>query len=720
MAILSKIRERSIALIAVIGLALFAFVLDPSQLTDFFNSSKVNVVGEVDGETISRQEYSERLDTYRARTNNRFTEMQAAKNVWLNLIREKIYTKQLDKAGITIGEEDIWNQIINAPSIMNNPQFQNTAGLFDEDKFKVFLKDAQESEDQQMWKAWQDYLAEMGNNLKKTTYDNLLNAGLGSSLKEGEYTYWEENVKVSADFVYVPYSTIPDSTITITKKDIANYIDEHPTEFEVEATRSISFVKFDIAATDEDKTNIKNELKALLKDRTEYNNVSKRDEVIKGLANTTDYQTFFDENKSDMALNEIYRTKGSVPEVIREEFGKSKVGDIIGPFENRRKFNLVKITDIIRRPDSVKSSHILIPFIGSAAAGPTTVKTEAQAKKSADSIFKLVRRNKKRFGEIADAINSDGSKGKQGDIGWVNHTMAMSDRFDNDFANFIFDNKTGKIDIVKTKFGYHIIRIDEQKNYQPVFKTVIFARDIEPSEKTENAAFQKAEEFALEIAKNNNNFFSVARDKKYTTKQAVGFKVLDERLPGIDVNARQIVTWAFQGDTERNTFKRFDLDRSYVVAFLTDITNEGLMEPGKAIGKVRPILIKERKAEIIKAKIKGNTVEDIAKNQKQTVRKVAAVTMKSPTISGVGYEPKIVGAMYKAGLNNFVKNVAGDRGVYAFKITKVEEPTALPNYEAYRQRIAEANKTSTLKVFGALKKVSDIEDNRAFYYGIND
>ena len=51
MAILSKIRERSMFLIIIIGLALFAFVLDPSTLGDFFNSSKVNEVGEINGES---------------------------------------------------------------------------------------------------------------------------------------------------------------------------------------------------------------------------------------------------------------------------------------------------------------------------------------------------------------------------------------------------------------------------------------------------------------------------------------------------------------------------------------------------------------------------------------------------------------------------------------------------------------------------------------------
>ncbi len=107
MAILSKIRDRSIALIAVIGLALFAFVLDPSTLTDFFDSSKINEVGEVDGETISRQEYAEALDTYKTRNNSSISNMQAAKTVWENILKDKIYTKQLEEAGVTVGETDI-------------------------------------------------------------------------------------------------------------------------------------------------------------------------------------------------------------------------------------------------------------------------------------------------------------------------------------------------------------------------------------------------------------------------------------------------------------------------------------------------------------------------------------------------------------------------------------------------------------------------------------
>ncbi len=719
MAILSKIRERSIALIAIIGLALFAFVLDPSTLTDFFNSSKVNVVGEIDGETISRQEFSERLDSYRARSGNRASEMQASKFVWDNLVREKIYTKQLEEAGITIGEEDIWNQIITSPSIANNPQFQNEAGLFDENKFKVFLKDAQDNDDQQLWVAWQDYMTQLGNNFKRDTYNNLLNAGLRSSLKEGEYTYFEENTKLSADYVYVPYSTVPDSTITVTKKDIANYIQEHPNEFQVEESRSLSYVMFDIVASDSDKEDLKKTLSSLIADKTEYNAVSKRDEVVKGFKSSNDYQTFFDENQSDMRLSEIYRMKDRLPKDLTTQIEKGNKGDIFGPYEESGFFKLLKVTDIVRRPDSVKSSHILIPFIGSASANESTVKTEEQAKKSADSIFNLVKRNKKKFAEIADQINPDGTKGKGGDVSWTSHANANSLRFDPDYANFIFDNKKGKVGVVKSKFGFHIIRIDDQKNYQKAYKTVVFGRKIEPSEATESEVFQKAEEFALNVSKGEDTFFNLARNAKYSAKPASGLRVMDEKVPGITQNARQIITWAFQSDTKFNDFKRFDLDKAYVVAYLTDITEKGLMTPGKAINKVRPLLIKEMKAKVINEKMSGATLEDIAKQNNRLVKKLNAVSLKSPSIPGIGYEPKIIGALYKSGLNKLTVKVAGDRGVYAFKLTKSEKPTALPNYDSYRQRISNSQQNRTTKVFDALKKASDIEDNRAFYYGIN-
>lgn len=717
MAILSKIRERSLALIAVIGLALFAFVLDPSTLTDFFNSTKINEVGEVGGEPISRQEYAEAVDNYKTRTQNRATEMQAANAVWNNLLREKIYSQQLEEAGVTIGESDVWNELISLPSVSQNPQFLNEAGLFDENKFKQFLQDTRNGEDQNLAKAWDDYINLIGLNLKRNTYNNLVSAGLGASLKEGKDRYNEENTLISADFVYVPYVTISDSLVNVSKADIEAYVKAHPNEFQVEETRDISFVKFDIKATQADKDAIKKTVADLLNDTKDRNNLD-----VLGFKNTQDYQFFFEDNESDLPLVQNYLLEAQVPSVISKDVLEGKVNDTFGPYEEGNNYKISKIVDIIKRPDSVKSSHILIPFIGSRSADANTTQTEEQAKATADSIFNIVKNNKKKFTELASKFSVDPTnKDKGGDLGWTNYPNAfLSGRFSPEYAEFIFDNNTGKVGVVKSQFGFHIIRIDEQKNKQNAYKLVTFGRAIKPSQATEDAIFQEAETFALSIMDGNTNkFYSAAREKKYTTRPAIGLKVLDERLPGVQGNSRDVISWAFSKDTDPGNFKRFDVEGGYIVATLVGKTKKGLMPASKATGRVKPLLLNEKKAELIKEKMKGATLADIATANKVAVRKMSDVALKSPSITGVGFEPKVVGAMYYAKENQLYNGIDGGKGVFAFVITKKEKPAEVPNYEPFRQRLSEERKGRVGNVFEALKKSSNIEDNRAFFYGVN-
>jgi len=61
------------------------------------------------------------------------------------------------------------------------------------------------------------------------------------------------------------------------------------------------------------------------------------------------------------------------------------------------------------------------------------------------------------------------------------------------FRDYSFDNKTGDMGVVKSQFGFHIIRIDDQKNIQKNIQIATFSRKIDPSENTENQVFEKAE-----------------------------------------------------------------------------------------------------------------------------------------------------------------------------------------------------------------------------------
>ena len=707
MAILSKIRERSMFLIIIIGLALFAFVLDPSTLGDFFNSSKVNEVGEINGESVSTQEFAQAIDAYKQQTGNRVSEMQAANTVWDNIVRKKIYKSQLDEAGITVGEEDVWNEVISAPSVQNNPQFQNEAGLFDEGKLKTFLATTKE-ENPDMWAAWSNYMNQIKENAETNTYNKLVTAGLGASLKEGETEYLIENTKLSGQFVYVPYSSIADSLVKIKKSEVASYIKDNESQFKVDAARDISYVKFDIRATPEDEAAIKQEVAKLIEDSLDRDNNSRA-----GFKTTTEYKEFLSENGSDTNLDLNFKYNASVNQTVANEIFAGKEGDVFGPYKDQGFFKISKITEVAKMPDSVKASHILIPFVGSQSATPDVTRTKEEAKKLADSLLTVVKRRSSKFADLAKEFSSDkGSGAKGGDLDWFNYN-----RMTPAFRDYTFSNKKGSLGVVETPFGYHVISVDDTKNNQTVLKLATFSRQIVPSEATENDFFQKAEQFALAVSK-TTDYSTLAKENNYNLRPAVGLKVLDENVPGLG-NQRQIVSWAFKGDTDKGSFKRFDLEGSYVVAVLTEKSEKGLMSVEKAINRVRPILLNEKKAALISDKLEGSSLEEIAKTNNTTVRTANGVDLKSSSLSGVGAEPKVVGAMYSAELNKVYNSIEGSRGVFSFVVNKRELPTALPNYESNRKKIAEARKASTFRIYEAIKKASDVEDNRANMYTSN-
>jgi len=704
MAILSKIRERSLFLIVVIALALFAFVIDPSTLMDFFNASKVNEVGQVNGEAITRQQFAEALDNYKAQTGGRVSEMQAAKSVWNNLLRQKVYESQLKEAGVTIGEEDIMNALYESPAVKQDQRFL-TQGIFDKAKLKEHLATIK-GENSEEWKAWQGYMVSLKENLQKTTYDNLVGAGLGATLQEGKTQYFEENTKISGDLVYLPYTTVADSLVTVTKSEVKSYVEAHPKEFEVEASRDIKYVKYDIIASPEDEADIKAEVAKLIEDE-DLNGV-----VIKGLKNTTDYTIFFSENDSDTPLNETVQYKSGVPQVIAEDVFAGNLGDVFGPYKDENYFKISKITEVLQLPDSVKASHILIPFVGSSSATPEVTQTKEQAKVTADSIMTVVKRNKSKFADLAKEFSADKSNAeKGGDLDWFTYNRMVPS-----FRDFCFENKTGDIGVVESQFGYHVINIEGQKNFQNAVKLATFSRVIEASEATENIIYEEAETLAQALS-TGDNFDTYIKENKLSSKPAVGLKALDENVPGIG-NERQIVSWAFEKDLPVGSSKRFDVEGGYVVATLTGKTEKGLMPTDKAIAKVRPILVKEKKAALLDEKFSGSSLADIESSTGQKIKKVSGVSLQSPTISGVGFEPKVVGSMMNAKVNELYKSVAGDRGVYAFVVKQKDLPTELPNYDTYRKRIVNQRKGQTYRMYEAIKDASDVDDNLSSFYGV--
>src|SRR5690606_34600986 len=128
--------------------------------------------------------------------------------------------------------------------------------------------------------------------------------------------------------------------------------------------------------------------------------------------------------------------------------------------------------------------------------------------------------------------------------------------------------------------------------------------------------------------------------------------------------------------------KRFNIPNGYAIVQLVAKRDAGIMNADDASATVSPIIRKEKKADIIKNRVKATNVDAVAAAENTTVKVASDITMKNPTISGAGREPLVVGAAFGLKEGQTSKLIAGEAGVYMVQVTKVEPAAKLDNYQA--------------------------------------
>ncbi len=713
MAVLNKIRQRSLFLIIVIALALFAFVLaDLFKSGSAFSSGPQNVVATVNGKDITREDFMQKVEVAQRQAGSSASNTQVINQVFEQEVRQAVMESQFEKLGISIEKDQMRDALKTA--LGTSPEFLNEAGVFDENKLNEFIANLKEISPNPSFIAgqpvtypdWVNYEKSIAANALQQNYFNMVRAGLTATLKEGELEHKLEGNKVDIQYVQIPYSSIEDDKVKVSSSDISDYINKHKKQFEVKESRDIKYVQFNEVASEADENAVKADLQALLKDKVEYNDVSKANDTVIGFLNTTNNESFVN-NNSDIKFDKRFVFKSALPSEVADSIFKLGEGEIYGPYKDNGYFKISKVVAVKQIPDSAKVRHILIPFIGSQSAGPEVTQKEAEAKATADSLLAVIKGDRSKFPELVTSFSSDqGSVQNEGRYDWHPYNSMVPE-----FNDFEFEGKVGDLGVVKTIFGFHIIEIEGQTDKKKAIQLATLARKIEPSEVTVDKIFRDASNF--EIAVEKKDFETVAKEKNYTVRPVNGVKILDENIPGIG-SQRPIVRWAFEDNAEVGDVKRFNIPNGYVIAQLVAKHEEGLMSVEDAKATVMPIVRKEKKAALIRSQVSATTLEALAKAQNTTVKSASAVNMKNPMITGAGREPLVVGAAFGLKEGQTSKLIDGANGVYMIKVTKVTPAVKLDSYQAVANRV-EQQKLNVVssKLYNALKESADIEDNRA-------
>ena len=273
MAVLSKIRQRSLLLILVIGFCLLAFVVGDVINSGGFQSTPRDV-GSVNGDEISYDDFRTKVDNVE-KSGQGITSSQAVSRVWDQEVTISLMNAEFEKLGLRVSEAQVMDVLKQSQDIGQNPSFLNEAGIFDVAKFNAFF-----NENPTLKQSLNARIREASLNAKFQMYSALVKAGTFTTNAEAKIKYEMGANKVSLDFVAVPYSSIKDSDVKVSDDEIVAFMRKNEKKYKAEETRELEMVMIEDKASLEDESEVKKELEQLLVGKVEYNKETQKNDTV--------------------------------------------------------------------------------------------------------------------------------------------------------------------------------------------------------------------------------------------------------------------------------------------------------------------------------------------------------------------------------------------------------------------------------------------------------
>ena len=352
MAILGQIRKRSIFLIIVIGMALFAFVIS-GVFTSNGGFSSNKPIGEINGEEIDFEIFNMMVE--QAQTVYGLNTINAVNFAWNQGVKNQSLIQELDKLGIDAGKNQLEQIISSDESIVLNPLFQNEIGLFDFNKFSNYIAQLKTS-NPTVYNSWRLQEENIISLAKQKIYFDLIKSSVTYTNVESNIQYHLENDKVNIEYLRIPYELVPDSLIKIKDSEINSYVRNRKDVYEIGASKKVEFVYVPDIASDIDINNIRTNLEQLKDGFNQLNQITNSTEYVEGFSSVKDYSEFID-IYSEVAWDSIYKTKQELSSDFSDILYGLNVGQVFGPYQDG---NFYKITRMIDKKRDGNLNKVLL------------------------------------------------------------------------------------------------------------------------------------------------------------------------------------------------------------------------------------------------------------------------------------------------------------------------------------------------------------------------
>ena len=672
MAALGKIRSKGVLLICIISLGLFAFIAEEAfRSCESSSNDARQQVGEVLGEKINVTEFQKLVDEYtevikmqQGQDNLNEDQLNQVKDmVWNTYVQTKLIENETKKLGLTVTDAELQNVLTEGtnPMLMQTPFVNQQTGRFDVNALKKFLAEykAQGQANPQLakqydtiYKYWTFIEKTLRQQLLAQKYQGLFAHCFLSNKVEAQMAFNDQNQESQIQLAALSYSSIDDNKVQISDADLKAKYDEVKGRFkQYVESRDIKYVDVQVKASAADRA-------ALQKEFAGYS---------QALASATDASDVVRKSTSLVNYLGVPVSKDAYPYDIAQRLDSMAVGSTSKVFENNsdNTLNVIKLVSKQLLPDSVQYRQIQV-------AGATA----EESAKRADSIYNALKAGAD-FEVIAKKYGQTGEKT------WLTTRQYQSaPSLDHNTKDYIMSLNTMSVNELKNvalSQGNLIVQVVDRKGMINKYVAAVVKKNVTFSKDTYSAAYNKFSSFvsanltADAIVKNAAKAgFNVQERKDVTTAE--------HNLAGIR-STRDAMRWLFdakKGDVSP-LYECGDNDHLLVVV-LDNINNVGYRSLDDAQVKeyVKGEVLKDKKAEMLMAKLNGVKSVAAAKANGANVSTVNQVTFAAPVfVPATGAsEPALSGAVAATAKGKFCKlPVKGNAGVYVFEVTnKTQRP----------------------------------------------
>jgi len=702
MAVLSSIRSKGKLIAVCVGGALLAFVLGDfiSSGATIFGASQTKM-GDINGTTIDYQQFQLQVESKEAYMKSLYNQSALNGNmadeirdqVWQQAVMENTILKNANDQGLIVTDDEVAHLIQTGyvtnviRQIATDPQ----TGMYNPQQVNDFI--VQGSNNSQYRFLWQNMEDELRQSRQFNKYLSMVNAGLYVTTAEVEREFAQRTQLSDIKYVAIPYSEIKDEEVSVSDDKLkAFYNDNIKRYVSSTETRDLSYVVFDVIPTDKDSAEalkIANSIKSGLETAT-----------------AAEVESYIN-SKSDVPYTPYHYGKGELSNpTVDEMMFAQEPGYVYGPYVDGAYYNVARLISKEMLADSVEASHLLL-LVNNPA---DSLKVKAKA----DSLLGVYNSGID-FGALAAQFSDDqGSAADSGKLGWITERT----NFIPEFKNACFATEKGKTTIVKTAYGYHIIKVTGKTAPKQKVSVGIASVDIRPSNQTRQAAYALASEFAGRN-RTRQQFEQAVTEQKLTARIAPGITSNTSQIPGIS-NSREIIRDAFNDEKSKEVSGVYEMGDMFIVAVLTGVHPKGTQSLASVKNEVTRLATNDAKGDAILNKLGSvSSVDEAANKMGKEVKDATSIHLDMNQIPGIGFEPKVIAAAAALQQGQVSAPIKGETGVYVIQNTSFTPAQAIqPINITTDKRMLENDlkNRASYQVYQSIIEQANIDDMRVKFY----